>query len=133
MHLKLSRNEMKKMFKERNSDEEFIETLWSIVSQLTTYNEEITETPRYPLETLLLGGGDCEDTAILFASLLDAANTGWKIGFFYTDLSRPHDPFNFNHVLVQVDTADKTFFVETTNKQVMNPYDLVKGELLILD
>ncbi len=31
----------------------------------------VTEYPRFPVETLVEGGGDCEDTGILMASLLD--------------------------------------------------------------
>ena len=34
--------------------------------------DERGEYPRYPIETLVDGGGDCEDTAILLAAVLDA-------------------------------------------------------------
>jgi hypothetical protein len=34
--------------------------------------DERGEYPRYPIETLVDGGGDCEDTAILLAAILDA-------------------------------------------------------------
>jgi hypothetical protein len=46
-------------------------------AQQTVYNKDIeskgTEFVRYPLETLVENSGDCEDTAILAASLLKAA------------------------------------------------------------
>jgi len=37
---------------------------------LNDYVGEIEETPRFLLETLLMGGGDCEDSAILLGSSL---------------------------------------------------------------
>lgn len=40
--------------------------------QNLTYREETGEYPNYPVETLVDRGGDCEDTAILAAALLDA-------------------------------------------------------------
>lgn len=124
--------EVQTWFRERKSDEEFLEQLWFIVSQLSSYTGDIKETPRYPLETLLLGGGDCEDMAILFASMLYAADSNWKISFLYTDLQHPEFPYKFNHVLVHVDTGKEEFFIETTNKEMMNPYELVTGELLVI-
>ena len=39
---------------------------------LDTDSKGLTEYPRFPVETLVDGGGDCEDTGILMASLLDA-------------------------------------------------------------
>lgn len=35
-------------------------------------SKDLAEYPRFPVETLVDGGGDCEDTGILMASLLDA-------------------------------------------------------------
>lgn len=40
--------------------------------QSLRYLEEDEEYPRYPVETLVDGGGDCEDTSILAAALLEA-------------------------------------------------------------
>lgn len=40
--------------------------------QSLRYMEEDEEYPRYPVETLVDGGGDCEDTSILAAALLQA-------------------------------------------------------------
>ncbi|MEM7036222.1 MAG: hypothetical protein AAF570_04510 [Bacteroidota bacterium] len=39
--------------------------------QSLKYLKETGEYPRYPVETLVDGGGDCEDTAILLAAILD--------------------------------------------------------------
>ena len=50
----------------------------AFVQSLPYTSDEVTtpfdEYPRYPLETLVDGGGDCEDSSILTASLLDALN-----------------------------------------------------------
>ncbi|MGE5374983.1 MAG: hypothetical protein ACM3XO_07980, partial [Bacteroidota bacterium] len=82
-------------------EETFITEIWYIVAQLTKYSGEITDTPRYPLETLLAGGGDCEDNAILFASMiLAAAPPDWEVYLLYMDLDHPYEPQTINHVIV---------------------------------
>jgi PKD repeat protein len=53
--------------------------------------------PLYPLETLVDGDGDCEDTTILYVSLLRAAGRSATIGFVHTESD--HTP---NHVLALV-------------------------------
>jgi len=49
----------------------FVQSLPYTVDSVTTPFDEY---PRYPLETLIDNGGDCEDTSILTASLLKAMN-----------------------------------------------------------
>ena len=49
----------------------FVQSLPYTVDSVTTSFDEY---PRYPLETLVDDGGDCEDTSILTASLLKAMN-----------------------------------------------------------
>ncbi len=101
---------------------EFITTVWQIVSQLTSYSTEATETPRFPLETLLAGGGDCEDTAILVASMLKAAPVDWKVSLVYLDSHHPENPVSPNHVVVYVETPTNAYTIETTSHTTMNPY-----------
>jgi hypothetical protein len=48
--------------------------------------------PRYPLETFLAGGGDCEDTSILFASMIKAAPVDWEVDLVYMDSDKPDEP-----------------------------------------
>jgi len=38
--------------------------------QSMSYEGDIDEYPKYPLETLVEGGGDCEDTSILYATIM---------------------------------------------------------------
>lgn len=44
------------------------------------------EYPRYPIETIVDGGGDCEDTSILFASLVRAM--GYDVVLLYLEQDR---------------------------------------------
>ncbi len=111
------------------SDEEFIKEAWNLVTQLTTYSADIQETPRYPIETITEGGGDCEDMAILMASLLKAADKNWKVQLVYMDADNPENPTTINHALVYVDTGIYSTFIDTTQNIQMNPYlyDTVSG------
>ena len=56
------------------NDLETIDFIVSFVQNLPYTEDSVTspydEYPRFPLETLIEGGGDCEDTAILTATLL---------------------------------------------------------------
>jgi hypothetical protein len=105
------------------SEEAFIQEMWYIVAQLTAYSAEITDTPRYPLETLLAGGGDCEDHAILFASMiLAAAPSSWTVDLVYMDSYNPTNPQTINHMIVYIDTGNHSYTVEATRKDFMEPY-----------
>ena len=101
---------------------ELIHETWHIVSQLTTYSEDIGETPRYPLETFLAGGGDCEDTSILLASMIKAAPVPWRVELVYMDIEHPEAPQDVNHVIVYIDTGEREYYIETTNHEIMEPY-----------
>ncbi|MEM3389433.1 MAG: hypothetical protein QXQ64_02505 [Candidatus Bathyarchaeia archaeon] len=111
-----------------NDDVAFVREVWFIVTQLTAYSSENKETPRYPLETLVGGGGDCEDMAILIASMLKAAPVNYNVSLVYMDSSNPLNPVNINHVLVWVETPSgyKTF-VDGTSKTTMSPFKEVSG------
>lgn len=115
------------LYKQSDSDDAFIREVWNIVRQLTVYSSELEETPRFPLETLLAGGGDCEDTAILLASLLDAAPVDWEINLVLMDSDHPDQPLTINHVAVQVKTDNGNYIIETTSKDVMQPFGRVVG------
>ncbi|NIP62173.1 MAG: hypothetical protein GWN01_16025 [Nitrosopumilaceae archaeon] len=99
-------------------DSDFIYQVWFIVSQLTTYSYDIGDDPRYALETLSRGGGDCEDTAILIADMLKSSShtMDWKIQLVYFDSDNIHRPKNVNHVAVSIDTGDFNTIIESTAK-----------------
>ncbi|SFG22967.1 hypothetical protein SAMN05660649_01047 [Desulfotomaculum arcticum] len=51
----------------------FVQSLKYVPDEVST---EYDEYPKYPLETLVDGGGDCEDTSILMASILQEMGYG---------------------------------------------------------
>jgi len=57
-------------YNRHQTDQGRIRAAWNFVTRLNDYVGEIEETPRFLLETLLMGGGDCEDSAILLGSSL---------------------------------------------------------------
>jgi len=57
---------------EENKTDLVISFIQNMDYTLDTDSKGLTEYPRFPVETLVDGGGDCEDTGILMASLLDA-------------------------------------------------------------
>jgi hypothetical protein len=114
-------------FSRHADDESKVREVWNMVTQLNTYSKEITETPRLPLETLLLGGGDCEDLAILTASVLKAMSAEWNVSLVYMDSDNPTNINDLNHVTVYVDTGRYKTFVESTQGEIMNPWEEVDG------
>jgi tetratricopeptide (TPR) repeat protein len=118
---------MADLYAEAEDDEAFIREVWHVVTQLSPYSSDLEDTPRFPLETLLAGGGDCEDTSILLASMLKAAPVDWEIELVYMDLDHPEEPEEANHVVVQVDTGTRSYVIETTNPQEMLPFEQIRG------
>ena len=80
-------------------DDEFIHETLAFVQGAIRYQADPPgiEHPLYPLETLVDGAGDCEDTAILFVSLLRAMGIPCKLAFVDTD-----DDGTPDHVLALV-------------------------------
>jgi len=113
---------MATLYADSLNEDAFIYEVWNIVAQLSGYSSDIGETPRYPLETFLAGGGDCEDTSILFASMILAAPVDWKVSLVYVDIYHPTAPETFNHVIVNIETGSASYYVETTSDSVMQPY-----------
>ncbi|MBW2999652.1 hypothetical protein KY339_03185 [Candidatus Woesearchaeota archaeon] len=117
---------IEKLYNESSSDSEFVKEVWNIVSQLRIRSKLIAQTPRFAFETLLAEGGDCEDTAILFASMIKAAPVDWKVDFVFMDIENPTDLKNVNHVIVSIDTGKEKFLIDPTN-EVMQPWEEVDG------
>jgi hypothetical protein len=116
-------------------DRTFITEAWHIVGQMVHYVFEDDEIPRFPLETLVGGGGDCEDTAVLFASMIKAAPVDWQLELVYMNSKSPTNPMGFSdHVIVFIDTGLEHYYIETTRTDVMEPYtDGVVGWFVSLD
>ncbi len=105
----------------KGDEEAFLNEAWHITRQLTRYVSDAmdVETPRYPFETLLAGGGDCEDTSILLASLLKAAPFDWHVYLVYMDFEHPTSSQHFDHVLVMVNNGTRNYYIETTSEDIM--------------
>jgi len=118
---------MTDLYWEMDSDYDFIYETWFIVQQLTVYSSEVEETPRYPLETFLAGGGDCEDKAVLFASMIKAAPVDWNIEIVYMDSYHPRAPRSPNHVVIGIDTGNERRFIETVSTGQIEFVENVRG------
>lgn len=110
------------LYMQSASADAFIREVWYIVTQLNDYADEEEEIPRYPAETLAAGGGDCEDTAILFASMIKAAPVDWQVDLVSIDANHPRDPQTVNHVIVHINTGERDYLIETTGDEEMEPY-----------
>lgn len=111
-----------------NNDEGFVHEVWYVVTQMTSYNSNMTDAPRFPFETLVGGGGDCKDLSVLEASMLKAVPANYTVQLVYMDADNPKSPQTVNHVAVWVETPSgyKTF-IEGTEHVEMNPYTEVYG------
>jgi hypothetical protein len=97
----------------------FVREVFNLRMQLTLYRADITDTPQWPAETMTEGTGDCEDFAILMASLLLAGNQqahyGMKVQMVYMDMDHPTSPQDVDHVLLYVTYRDGSAeFVDST-------------------
>lgn len=83
-------------------DRAFAEFALAFAQGAIAYNADPpdVEWPLYPLETLVDGEGDCEDTAILYVSLLKARGVPCQLAFVDTDDDRSPD-----HVLALVEVS----------------------------
>ncbi len=107
---------------------EFVQEVFHMVSQLTVYADDIGNNPRWPIETLTEGRGDCEDLTILLASLLKAAPYDYTLKFVYTDASNPTQPQYPDHVLLAIEDGEEwRVFTECTSDSGWRFYDHVKG------
>lgn len=94
-------------------DDEYVELLTAFVQSLP-YASDYAQ-PRYPVETVVDGRGDCDDRSLLLAALLDRA--GYGVALFYFGEA--------NHVAVGVASPDATFgdsgyaIIETTEKSLV--------------
>ena len=91
----------------------FVQSLPYTADSVTTSYDEY---PRYPLETLVNNGGDCEDTAILLASLLDEMGYGVILLYFpgeHTAVGILGGEEIYGYYWEY--DGDKYYYIETTN------------------
>jgi hypothetical protein len=96
----------------------FVYEIWYMMSKLTIYSFDIGEDPRFALETLVRGGGDCEDTVILIADMIRSSShtKDWKLQLVYFDSDNPTNPQQINHVALLIDDGNQRYIIETTAK-----------------
>jgi len=91
-------------------NDEYLELITSFVQQIP-YQTIYDTDPKYPVETLVEGTGDCDDKSILLAGLL--AREGYRVSLLYFPDEK--------HMAVGVGATEGTFrdtglaYVETTN------------------
>lgn len=112
-------NVIDQVYDNAGSDNQFLYELWYIVSQMTTYNKDITNSNLWPLEVFTRSGGDCKDLSILLVSMIKSSQhtKGWDVYLGYVDSDHISEPQTINHMLVSVHINGVTHIVETTNKQ----------------
>jgi len=113
------------LVKRSSSDGAFINEVFNMIKQITTYTTE--QDAHFPLTTLISAGGDCKNTTILVASLLKSAHPEWIVDIVYLDADNPENPKTINHTVVYVDTGNYKTFIETTSKNQINPYTNIIG------
>ncbi|MEM7334625.1 MAG: hypothetical protein AAF490_21290 [Chloroflexota bacterium] len=107
-----------------------MEQAWLIVSQVELTDSQLSETPQFPLETLINGGG-VEDKAILLASMLKAAPVQWDVSLYYVDATSINIKHSPNDLMLKVVFDGHTFYLDPDGT-TMNPYETVDGwEILI--
>ena len=109
-----------------NSNSDFIFEVWYIVSQMTIYDLDVNRESegRFALETLVRGGGDCEDLVILIAEMLKSSShtKDWDIQYVYMDSENHLDPQTVNHVILYVNDGTYNYYIEATGKPDLNYY-----------
>lgn len=115
------------LYQQGRGGREFVQEVFNLVSQLTIFAEDVGEEPRWPIETLTEGRGDCEDLAILLASLLKAAPHSYKLSFVYVDVDNLDAPQSPDHVIVAIEDEDWRVFAECSSDQGWRYYDYIKG------
>jgi len=100
------------------SNSDFVYEVWYIASQLTVYDADVDEKSegRYALETIVRGGGDCEDLVILVAELLKSSKhtRNWDFQYVYMDADNPTNPQTVNHVILLVNDGTYDYLIEAT-------------------
>lgn len=110
---------------------QFVDEVFSLREQLTTYSNVFSNTSVYPTVVLATREGDCKDLAVLMASILEAGNTqagyGMKIQLLYMDYPNFTSPQVINHIVIDITYSNGTSQIVETTGDVMDPYKSVDG------
>jgi hypothetical protein len=111
-------NVIDQVYDNAGSDDQFVYEVWYIVSGMTTYSVDITDSNLWPLEVMTRAGGDCKDLSILIADMIRSSShtKDWKVKLVYLDIDNPTNPKTINHMIVEVDTGKVQYKIEATAK-----------------
>ena len=102
------------------SDLEKVEMAITFVQSLPYTSDSVTtpfdEYPRYPIETLADNGGDCEDTSILLASLLDSMGYATMLVLLPNHIGVAIKGDESRYGTYYEYQGDKYFYIETTGE-----------------
>ncbi len=112
-------------------DKEFVREVINFKNQIIYYHTFWDINCRWPIESLVEGVGDCEDTSVLVVSMLKAGNEienyGMKVSLFACDIYNITNPNTVNHVIIHVEYSDGTYdLIEPTAKDFYT-YEKVAG------
>jgi len=109
--------------------ESFVECTLSFVQGATQYtpDPEGFEYPLYPLETLVDGIGDCEDTTILYVSLVRAL--GYPVSMAHVDTDHDNTP---DHVLALIPVSSSYPDSVTCSTGMSQGFLKIDGQLYAL-
>lgn len=104
------------VYNNAGNDDQFVYEVWYIVSEMTTYNKDMTNSNLWPLEVFTRGTGDCKDKSILIADMLRSSEhtRNWSIKLEVMDADNPDNPQTVNHMIVLVDTGLHKYAIEST-------------------
>lgn len=107
---------MDQVYNNAGNDDQFVYEVWYIVSEMTTYNKDITNSNLWPLEVFTRGTGDCKDKSILIADMLRSSEhtRNWSIKLQVMDMDNPNNPQTVNHMIVLVNTGLHNYAIEST-------------------
>lgn len=125
----LTRTRLEKA-KEALEDDEYLEYLAVFVQSISYENLNLTD-PKFPVETIVDGKGDCDDKSMLLAGLL--SREGYRVALLYFEPEL--------HMAVGVDCGDTGYknsgygYIETTNTSYVGvePGTLTGGVILESD
>lgn len=120
------------VYSNAGSDDQFVYETWYIVSEMTTYNVDITNSNLWPIEVFTRGEGDCKDKSILIADMLRSSShtKNWQITLKILDMDHPDNPVNVNHMMVFVDTGKTSYSIESTATSDNNGLNVWAGKTI---
>lgn len=115
---------------------QFVSEVFNFREQMTAYSLAFGNSSEYPIVILASGEGDCKDSAVLMASMLEEGNIqagyGMHIQFLYMDYPNVTAPNTINHLILNIIYKNGTSQLLESTGDVEDPYNSVNGWYLNL-